>query len=67
VWQVATDPINKYDLLNLFRNAYRLKVDIQADSSFYCDRRLDGSAFEAATGWQAPSWPEIIDEMARTS
>jgi dTDP-4-dehydrorhamnose reductase len=65
LWHVATDPISKYDLLQLFRRSYGLDIDIHPDSSFYCDRRLDGNAFRAATGWQAPSWPEIVDAMAR--
>ena len=64
MWHVAAEPINKFDLLHLIRDAYGLSVDIEPDDSMVCDRSLDGSRFRAATGFVAPSWDTMIDSMA---
>ena len=64
MWHVAAEPINKFDLLHLIRDAYGLSVDIEPDDSMVCDRSLDGSRFRAATGFVAPSWDAMIGSMA---
>lgn len=63
VWQVAADPINKYDLLQLINYFYGLGIAIDRDEAFHCDRRLDGSAFRERTDWAAPPWPAMIAAM----
>lgn len=63
VWHVAADPINKFDLLSLVKEIYGLRVEIEPDESFLCDRSLDGSRFREATGLRAPAWPEMIERM----
>lgn len=63
VWHVASEPISKFDLLTLVKQTYRLVIDIEPDETFVCDRSLDGSRFKAATGFQAPSWTEMIQRM----
>jgi dTDP-4-dehydrorhamnose reductase len=63
VWHAAADPINKFDLLSLVNEMYGLRVEIEPDESFTCDRSLDGSRFRAATGLGAPPWPEMIRRM----
>ena len=63
VWHLATQPISKYDLLGVAKQVYRRPTTIVPDGELYCDRRLDGGRFNAATGWVAPSWPALIDAM----
>ncbi len=65
VWNVAAEPINKFDLLSLVREAYRLNVEIEPDENFVCDRSLDGERFRAATGFIPPTWPEMIERMSQ--
>jgi dTDP-4-dehydrorhamnose reductase len=60
VWHAAADPINKFDLLSLVKEVYGLRVEIEPDETFACDRSLDGSRLREATGIRAPSWPEMI-------
>jgi dTDP-4-dehydrorhamnose reductase len=67
VWQVASQPISKYELLELLKRAYHRDVAIIPDEAVVVDRSLDCSRFLAATGFVAPSWPEMIDEMAAAS
>jgi dTDP-4-dehydrorhamnose reductase len=64
VYNVSSDPINKYDLLRLMRDTYGIEVEIEPDSEFEIDRSLDSSRFRAATGFKPESWPEMIQEMA---
>lgn len=63
VWQVAADPISKYDLLHLINRIYGLGIRIDRDEAFHCDRRLDGAAFRERTGWEAPPWPAMVASM----
>lgn len=61
---VASEPISKYDLLCMLKDAYGLPVDIVPDDEVVCDRSLDGTRFEHDTGVRAPSWAEMVDELA---
>jgi len=64
VIQVASAPIDKFRLLGLVRDAFRVDVAIDPDDAVAIDRSLDGSAFAAATGFAAPSWEDMVAEMA---
>jgi dTDP-4-dehydrorhamnose reductase len=64
LWQVASDPITKYDLLHLLREKFGLTVAIDPADEPVCDRSLLGARFNAATGYRPPSWPAMIEEMA---
>lgn len=63
VWHAAAEPINKFELLSMVKEIYGLRVEIEPDESFVCDRSLDGSRFREATGLVAPAWPEMIRAM----
>ena len=66
VWQVASAPINKHDLLErLSQRLDRRDIEIVADDAFVCDRSLRGDRFTAATGYTVPSWDVMLDELAR--
>jgi dTDP-4-dehydrorhamnose reductase len=65
LYQVASQPISKYELLLRLRDALGWEdIKIDADSQFLCDRSLKGTRFEAATGWQSPKWEEMIHQLA---
>jgi len=64
VWHVAGDPINKFDLLTIVNDAFRLGSTLRADESFVCDRTLDASRFMNATGYRPPSWAAMVAELA---
>jgi dTDP-4-dehydrorhamnose reductase len=63
VWQVSGDPIDKYSLLCLVNNVYRLGISIDPVDEFRCDRRLDSSRFRTSVGWSPPSWQSMIETM----
>lgn len=60
LYHVSSSPISKHDLLNLVANEYSKVVEIEPYSDFKIDRSLNSSKFLSATGYQAPSWPELI-------
>lgn len=65
LWHVAAEPISKHALLLQVRERFERGAPIDPWDGFRCDRRLDGSAFARQTGWRAPDWPTMIDELAR--
>lgn len=66
IYQVSSDPIAKYDLLNIAKESFKKDIDIQPDDDFFCDRSLDSTRFRKLVGYQPPSWNEMMDEMAST-
>ncbi|KTD72229.1 dTDP-4-dehydrorhamnose reductase family protein [Legionella tucsonensis] len=66
LYHVAASPINKFDLLTLIAEIYKKKIRIILDEQIVIDRSLNGERFRAATGYIAPSWPELIEGMYET-
>jgi len=65
LWQVASAPINKHDLLCLLASRLnRTDISITPDHTFQCDRSLDGSDFTRRTGYRVPDWSQMLDELA---
>jgi dTDP-4-dehydrorhamnose reductase len=64
VYHVSSEPINKYDLLCLLRDAFGLHIEIEPYPDVQIDRSLDSRRFRAATGFVSPAWPEMIHAMA---
>lgn len=63
VWHVASEPISKFDLLSMVKQVYDLKVQIEPDEEIVCDRSLNANRFNKATGFIAPSWSDMIEQM----
>jgi dTDP-4-dehydrorhamnose reductase len=64
VHHVASEPINKFELLCMVKDAMGLDIEIEPDSEFVCDRSLVMDRFADATGYVAPSWREMIREFS---
>lgn len=63
LWHVASEPINKLELLRLVARQYGKTIEIVPDDAVNIDRSLDGSRFRAATGFVAAPWPELLARM----
>ncbi len=63
LYHVAAKPIAKCDLLRLIARVYGKTIDIVPDDQVVIDRSLDAKRFQAATGYVAPEWPELIKLM----
>jgi dTDP-4-dehydrorhamnose reductase len=66
LYQVSSDPISKYVLLNLANKYCKKNIEILPDDNFFCDRSLDSSIFQQQTGYQPPTWDEMICELSTT-
>ena len=67
LYQVASSPISKYELLCLLREVYGIKIVIDAVDGECADRSMDGSKFSEATGYKCPSWSSLATELATDS
>jgi dTDP-4-dehydrorhamnose reductase len=65
VWQVASDPIDKFSLLEILQKALGDGLRTLApNDDFVCDRSLDGRRFSERVGYQTPSWETMLGELA---
>jgi len=63
IWHVASEPISKFDLLSMVKQVYGLRIKIEPDEEIVCDRSLNANRFQQATGFVAPSWSDMIEQM----
>jgi dTDP-4-dehydrorhamnose reductase len=63
LYHVASQPINKSDLLGLIAKVYGKSIQILPDERLVIDRSLNSNKFLVATGYVAPEWPELIRMM----
>ncbi|WP_075364333.1 dTDP-4-dehydrorhamnose reductase family protein [Desulfosporosinus metallidurans] len=63
LYHVSSNPISKYELLKLIAVQYGKKIEIEPDESFPLDRSLDSSIFRSLTGYNPPTWTELVREM----
>lgn len=64
LYHVASEPIDKYSLLKLLAKAYDKDIAINPSDELVIDRSLNADKFKAATGYTAPAWPEMVQQMA---
>ncbi len=65
VYHLSTTPISKLELLELIARRYDKRIEIHARDDPVIDRSLDSSRLRAATGYEPPAWPELIEAMYR--
>jgi dTDP-4-dehydrorhamnose reductase len=63
LYHVASSPISKFDLLELVSKVYGKSIAILPDDKVVIDRSLNADRFNAATGYTAPPWPELVQFM----
>lgn len=64
LWHVASSPINKYELLTIFKEKLSRDIVIEPDDSFVCHRSLNGERFNHETGYKPPSWNSMLSELS---
>jgi dTDP-4-dehydrorhamnose reductase len=67
LFHIASQPISKYELLNLVKNVYNLNINIIPDKTYFIDRSLDSSKFTKLSGYNIPSWSDMITKMKEES
>jgi dTDP-4-dehydrorhamnose reductase len=64
LYQVASEPISKYDLLCLLREAYRLDIQIEPDDLEVSDRSMKCDRLRRAIAYKCPPWPVLARQLA---
>lgn len=65
IYQVASEPISKFDLLVNLRELLGWEdIIIEPDENFFCDRSLSGAQFCKKTGWHPPEWDKMLNGLA---
>lgn len=67
LYQIVAEPISKHALLLLVKQKFGIDVDIEPYDGFCIDRSMRGGKFQSVTGYQSPSWPDLIQELANES
>lgn len=64
IYNVSSEPISKFGLLNLLNEGYSANVRIEPSDELVIDRSLDSSRFRFETGYEPPTWSAMVREMA---
>ena len=65
VYHVSSEPISKFDLLTMIRDALGLTTEIEPYDEFQCDRSLDSSRFREALAYRPPGWKAMVEELSQ--
>jgi len=63
LYQVSSDHISKYNLLNIMKDIYKKEITINPENNFFMDRSLNSQKFQSITGYKAPSWEVMLRDM----
>lgn len=63
LYQIASEPISKYDLLQLIAKTYGKKIIISKTNTPKIDRSLSYAKFKKQTGYRPKPWNLLIDGM----
>ena len=63
IYNLSSDAISKFDLINLIKDEIGLKVDIVPHTDFIIDRSLDSSKFKKATHFSPKVWKELVRDI----
>lgn len=64
VYHLASEPISKFDLLVLLRDALEVPIEIEPDETTVVDRSLNSRRFRSDTGITVPAWGDMVRELA---
>jgi len=65
IYNVASKPISKFELLHLINDNFDLELVINKDQSIISNKTLDPSKIDNELGIKSPSWDELIIELKK--
>ncbi|NQT81079.1 MAG: SDR family oxidoreductase [Candidatus Aminicenantes bacterium] len=63
LFHLSSNPISKFDLLQIIKKQFHLEFKIESYNAFYCDRSLDSTKYRIKTGFVPPSWEKMIEQL----
>jgi dTDP-4-dehydrorhamnose reductase len=67
LFQIASKPISKYDLLNIVASVYNKEIEIVESQELIIDRSLSPSKFYSLTHYSPPEWDVQINQLKENS
>lgn len=67
LYHVASEAINKFELLKLIAEVYNKTITIEPEWTIKINRSLCAKRFELQTGYIAPAWPTLIEQMYQSA
>ena len=64
LYHVSAAPIDKLALLELLNEAFAAHVSVTPRDEPHIDRSLDSTAFRTATGYEPPTWADMVRDLA---
>jgi dTDP-4-dehydrorhamnose reductase len=64
VWHLASEPVDKFELLTLLDRRLELDIEIVRDDGVIVDRSLDSSRLRRKTGREPRRWEEMVEQLA---
>ena len=63
LYHIASEPISKFDLLELIAKVYRKKITLSKSNTPKINRSLNCERFQKATSYRPKPWQRLIEEM----
>jgi len=64
LYHISSEPISKYDLLNMIKEALNLEITINEYTGFFVNRSLNSEKIRGILKYRPPTWEEMIRRMA---
>ena len=64
LWHISSDPINKFNLLQMVNEEFNAGLEIESDSDFHCDRSLNSDLYRTEFNFKPSPWAQMIKQMA---
>lgn len=63
IYNVSSNSITKYELVNLFNSYFKKGTSIMPDGSYTSNKDLDSTKFYKETGLIKPNWEDLVEEL----
>lgn len=63
LYHIASEPIDKFSLLELIKDTFKINVNIKKNDTFLLDRSLDARKFNSALSFDSPKWCDLVKTL----
>jgi len=63
LYHIASQKINKYELLKAFKDTLGLDIEIEVNNEFEVDRSLNSDHFNKTVGFEYLPWTELVEDI----
>jgi dTDP-4-dehydrorhamnose reductase len=64
LYHLSSDPISKYELLRIIKEALNLDITIAEYTGFYTDRSLNSDKMRTILSYKTPTWKTMVHRLA---